>query len=407
MPILLQISIEVNSGSVGRIAEQIGKTAIDYGWESYITYARNHLPSKSKTIKIGNRLDIYWHGINTRLFDNHCLKSTGSTIKLIAQIKAIKPDIILLHHIHGYFLNMEVLFNYLSIIDTPVVWIFHDCWSMTGHCAYFDYVDCNKWLDGCYKCPQKNRYPASFFLDRSKRNYQLKKELFTSTGSMTIVPVSNWLGEIVKRSFFKKYPMQIIPNGIDTDIFLPKQDRENIREKFKLGQKFVILGVAGIWEERKGLTDFFELNDIIDHKEYKIVLIGLNKKQIKYLQKEILGIERTENVQELADFYSCSDVFLNPTWEDTFPTTNLESLACGTPVITYQTGGSVESVSADTGVVVDKGDVAGLYEAVRTIKTRGKQFYTYNCRQRAVVNYDRRDRFKDYINLFEKLIGKI
>jgi glycosyltransferase involved in cell wall biosynthesis len=406
MPTLLQISIEVNSGSVGRIAEQIGQTVIEQGWDSYITYARNHLPSASKTIKIGNMFDVYWHGINTRLFDNHCLCSTRATKKLIKQIEQIKPDIIQLHHIHGYFLNMKVLFNYLSAVDTPIVWIFHDCWSFTGHCAYYDYIRCEKWITGCYKCPQTNKYPASKFLDRSEKNYELKKQLFNSVKDMTIVPVSYWLGEQVKKSFLNKYPINVIQNGTDINIFHPVADTESIKKKYNIENKFIILGVAGIWEDRKGFNDFAELNNMIDHEIFKIVLVGLNRKQITKLPKKINGIERTENVNELAALYSAADVFLNPTCEDTFPTTNIESLACGTPVITYRTGGSVESVSEDVGIIVEKGDIDGLYKSILKIKEKGKSCYTDNCRSRAVTLYNRQERYKDYLSLYGQLLKK-
>ena len=404
MPVLLQISIEVNSGSVGRIAEQIGQTVIEQGWESYITYARNHLPSASKTIKIGNKFDIHWHGINTRLFDNHCLCSTNATKILIKQIKQIKPDIIQIHHIHGYFLNMKILFNYLSSIDIPIVWIFHDCWSFTGHCAYYDYIGCKKWVTGCYRCLQKNKYPASKLLDRSKKNYILKKQIFNSVKNMTIVPVSYWLGEQVKNSFLNKYPINVIQNGIDINIFHPVADTDLTKKKYNIENKYILLGVAGIWEERKGLIDFAALNNMLDHKIFKIVLVGLNKKQIKKIPKEIIGIERTENVKELAALYSSADVFLNPTWEDTFPTTNLESLACGTPVITYRTGGSVESVSDDTGLIVEKGNIENLYKSILKIKEKGKLFFTDNCRNRAVTLYNRQERYKDYLSLYKQLI---
>lgn len=405
MPTLLQISIEVNCGSIGRIAEHIGNVAMQNGWDSYITYARNHLPSKSKTIKIGNKLDIYWHGVNTRLFDNHCLKSTCATKVLIKRIKEINPDIILMHHIHGYFLDMRVLFNYLANLNIPIVWAFYDCWSITGHCAYFDYVGCNKWITGCYECPQKRAYPSSIFLDRSKRNYQLKKDLFNTVKNMIIIPGSEWLAGIIKQSFLAQYPMYTIHSGVDIDMFSPKSNLEDIRLKYRIENKFVILGVAGIWEPRKGLKDFIHLNNMIDHHNYEIILVGLNKQQIKNLPEEIIGIERTESIQELTELYSVADVFLNPTWEDTFPTTNLESLACGTPVITYRTGGSVESVSENTGFVVEKGDIEGLYNALKKVKEKGKAFYSQNCRQRAVSNYDKRERFKDYINLFYQLLG--
>jgi len=405
MPTLLQISIEVNSGSVGRIAEQIGQIAIQQGWNSYITYARNHLPSQSKTIKIGSKFDVYWHGINTRLFDNHCLCSTGATKKLLKQMDQIKPDIIQLHHIHGYFLNMCVLFDYLAKLDIPIIWIFHDCWSFTGHCAYFDYIGCDKWKTQCRHCPQKREYPASMVQDRSRKNYELKKRLFNSVKNMTIVPVSYWLEELVKESFLNKYPVHVIQNGVDIDIFSPQPNIGQIKEKYGVNDKFLLLGVAGIWEQRKGMQDFIVLSRHLE-KDFQIILVGLTKKQIKKLPKNIIGVERTESVKELAQLYSAADLFINPTWEDTFPTTNLEALACGTPVVTYRTGGSVESVSEDTGFVVNKGDITALCNVINVVKQKGKTFYAENCRKRAVSLYNKHDRFNEYIDLFNRLLQK-
>lgn len=230
--ILLQISIEVNSGSVGRIAEHIGLQAIGNGWESYITYARNYQPSKSNTIKVGNKFDIYLHGIRTRLFDDHCYGSTIPTKKLIKQIKEINPDIILLHHIHGYFLNMKVLFDYLSKLDIPIVWTFHDCWSFTGHCAHFEEIGCEKWMIECNACPLKKYYPASYVFDRSKENYKEKKKLFNSLKNLTIVPVSKWLGDLVKESFLSSNNIKVIYNGIDINTFKPNLNIKETREKF-------------------------------------------------------------------------------------------------------------------------------------------------------------------------------
>lgn len=408
MPILIQISIEVNSGSVGRIAEQIGQVAMSHGWDSYITYARNHLPSKSKTIKIGTKWDVYWHGIMTRLFDRHCLHSTKATKKLIQQIEIIKPNIIQLHHIHGYFLNMEVLFKYLSSVSIPVVWIFHDCWAITGHCAYFDYVGCSKWRIQCRACVQKKMYPGSFLLDRSSKNYQLKKELFTSVRNMTIVAVSNWLGNIVSQSLLRQFPILVIQNGIDLELFSPQSNHNIKTMKDKLGlseDSVVLLGVASTWDQRKGLTDFVQLYSIIPSK-WKIVLVGLSKRQIKKLPMGIIGISRTENVKQLAELYSLATVFVNPTWEDTFPTTNLEALACGTPVITYRTGGSVESVTEEVGYVVEKGDVAAIKDCVNEILSKGEITYNDVCRNRAIALYNKNDRFEDYIKLYNRLILK-
>lgn len=397
---ILQISIEVNSGSVGRIAEFIGQKMIDNGWDSYITYARNHLPSKSKTIKIGTKIDIYWHGIQTRLFDNHCLNSSYfATKRLILQIERIRPSIIILHHIHGYYLNMNVLFRYLSNSNIPKIWIFHDCWSFTGHCAHFENINCEKWLDQCFDCPQKKEYPKSIFLDRSRRNYLIKKQLFSNIPNMHIVSVSNWMKDQVLKSFLKEYPVSVINNGVNTEIFKPI-DYSGLFIKYpKMKNKKIILGVASTWDRKKGFNDFFYISNKIN-SSYVIVLVGLNKKQMKTLHHNMIGVERTENIEELTSFYSAAEVFVNPTYEDTFPTTNIEALACGTPVITYNTGGSVESISEDVGRIVEKGDIDNLIEKIISID---KQKYTNNCRIKALEKYDKNIQFQQYVDLLTKL----
>ena len=404
MPKLLQITIEANKNSVGRIAEQIGETAIENGWASYITYARDSNPSTSEVIKIGSNFDLYWHGIETRVFDNHCFSSRSATKHLVDTIKDINPDIIHLHHLHGYFINIKILFKYLKESRIPVVWTFHDCWSFTGHCTYFEFVGCEKWKTECHHCEQKTEYPKSLIFDRSRQNYIDKKRIFNSISNLTIVPVSNWMSQEVKDSFLKNYPCKVIQNGIDLNIFYPKKSRTKIEELYNVNGKFIILGVASTWEKRKGLEEFVKLNKLIDSQLYAIILVGLTESQIQKLPKTIIGIQRTENVSQLADLYSAADVFLNPTFEDTFPTTNLESLACGTPVITYKTGGSVESVSENTGIVVDKGDVVGLISAIESIKNKGKEFYEKNCRESAIKNFDKKIKFNDYFELYKEIL---
>jgi len=403
---LLQISIEVNSGSVGKIAEQIGETVIENGWSSYITYSRNNNTSKSEIIKIGTKFDLYRHGLETRIFDNHCFSSKTATKDLIQTIKALNPDIIHLHHLHGYFINIEVLFNYLRESKIPVVWTFHDCWSFTGHCAYFDFVGCEKWKTECHHCEQKNEYPKSLIFDRSRQNYIDKKRIFNSINNLTIVSVSNWLSDKVKDSFLKNYKCKVIQNGIDLNVFYPRKSREAIDELYNTKGKFIILGVASTWEKRKGLEEFIKLYELIDTQLYTIILVGLSESQIQKLPENIVGIKRTESVSQLADIYSACDVFLNPTFEDTFPTTNLESVACGTPVITYRTGGSVESVDQTTGIVVDKGDIQGLIKAIDIVKNNGKSFYKINCRTSAEINFNKKVKFNEYLELYKDILKK-
>ena len=406
MKTLLQINVVVNSGSTGRIAEEIGQTAIEAGWESHIAYGREkNTPSQSNKIKIGTDWDMKLHGIQTRVLDNHSLgmSSRGATKRLIKQIEQIKPDIIHIHNLHGYYINIEVLFEYLSKLDTSMVWTFHDCWPFTGHCAHFDYIGCEKWKTGCYECPIKKSYPSSYVIDRSKKNYEDKKRLFNSVKNMTLVPVSNWLGNYFKDSFLHKYDVRMIHNGIDTSVFKPQESNKAI-DKYNLKGKFVILGVASIWNYRKGLTDFIKMSETLD-SQYQIVLVGLSNEQIKTLPNNIIGITRTESVNELAELYAAADVFVNPTYEDNFPTTNLEALACGTLVITYNTGGSPEAVDSDTGIIVEKGNLDALIGAISEVKQKGKSYYTNACRNRALQLYRKEERYKDYLELYGERMG--
>jgi len=404
MPTLFQVNSVINSGSTGRIAEGIGQAAIKRGWESYIAYARNEHTSESEAIRIGNEWDIRWHGIQTRLLDRHGLASTNATRKLIQRIEKIGPDIVQLHNLHGYYLNIQILFDYLGDSDIPVVWTLHDCWPITGHCAHFSFAGCEKWKTQCEHCPQKRKYPSSFGLDRSYKNYILKKKIFTSIPYMVLVPVSNWLDGIIEDSFLNKYPRKIIHNGIDTNTFKPTQNEE-LRRDLRLQDKHILLGVANVWDSRKGLEDFIELAKLLNDDEV-IILVGLDKRQIEKVSgKRILGLGKTENTKQLADLYTLADAFINPTWEDNFPTTNIEALACGTPVITYRTGGSPEALTPETGFVVEQGDIAGLRGAIDTIRSKGKSSYSSACRERAVKMFNKDSQYEQYIQLYEELLA--
>lgn len=394
MPILLQINTVINSGSTGHIAEELGMLAMQNGWESYIAYGRNPRQSSSKAIKIGSKLGIYFHVFLSRFFDRHGFGSYFATKKLIKQIKEIKPDVIHLHNVHGYYLNIRLLFEYLKTVDTQIVWTLHDCWSFTGHCSHYTAVGCDKWQTICYKCPQKTQYPKSFF-DNSKRNYKDKKKLFCGIKNLTIVTPSEWLAEEVKKSFLKGYPVKVINNGIDLNVFKPAV----------LERKFIILGVASTWTERKGFDDFIKLADML-HADEEIVLVGLSEKQIESLPKDknIRGIRRTESQQQLAELYSQSLCFVNPTYEDTFPTTNIEALACGTPVITYKTGGSPEIIDEETGVVVEQGDLNAIRDNIDNLKQIQKETISSKCRKRAGLLFEKNKRFSEYMNLYKELI---
>lgn len=401
---ILQINVTYNWGSHGRIAEDIGQLVIEKGGKNYIAFGRYSNLGISQPIKIGSQWGIYKHVIQTRLFDRHGLASKSATRKLVKKIQEIKPDIIHLHNIHGYYLNYRILFNFLSTIDTPIVWTLHDCWAFTGHCSHFTFIQCEYWKAKCHNCPQLKEYPSSLFFDRSEKNYVDKQKAFTIIKNMTIIPVSHWLSDEVKQSFLKKYPIKVIHNGINLDNFTP----QNISKSDKrIKSKFVILGVANVWSNRKGLIDFIRLQQLLS-KDYSIILIGLSARQIKQLPKGIIGIQRTNSIKELAEYYSISDVFLNPTWEDTFPTTNLEALACGTPVITYRTGGCIEAIDDKTGAIVEPGNIKQLAEKTEWMcNRRDIEQVRIDCRKRAVELFDKNNRYEDYYQLYLKLLNRI
>jgi putative colanic acid biosynthesis glycosyltransferase len=399
---VLQINAVINSGSTGKIAEQIGILLQNTGNESYIAYGRNPKPSSSEIFRIGSNLQIGINGLETRLFDNHAFGLKIGTKQLIEYIKKIKPDIVHLHNLHGYYINIHELLSYLKNSSLPVIMTLHDCWTFTGHCAHFDFIGCEKWKTHCMKCPQIRSYPASLFIDRSYKNYKLKRELFNSIDKLIIVPVSDWLNGLVQKSFLASKKRIVIKNGIDLNIFKPAESKENVIRKYNLQGKYIVLGVASVWDERKGLNDIMQIADSLAG-DYSIIIVGgrINK-DVKKISNVTI-IEKTENQAKLVELYSAADLFINPTYEDTLPTTNMEALACGTPVLTYNSGGSPELIDDETGFVVPKGNVDAMVDIIKQFPQKGKDSMTSACRKRAEKYFNKDERFMDYIKLYEKV----
>ena len=407
---LLQINpvIRVNT-STGRIMQEIGELAMQNGWECHIAYSKGRdgiRECRSDIVPVGNKWSTAWHGIETRLFDRHGLASSHATRQFVRKIEEISPDVVHIHNIHGYFLNYQILFDYLSKAGIPVVWTVHDCWLYTGHCYYYSFAGCDRWQTGCHHCPQKKEFPTSLFCDRSRRNFEDKKAAFTSMplDRMTIVPVSEWIRNEMRRSFLNAYPFRVIHNGINTDIFNIYDDRQ-VRTAFGLGDRHILLGVASIWSREKGLDDFIRMAGMLNEDEV-IVLVGIKPEDRKRLPDNVVGIARTENIRQLAELYAAADVFVNPTWQDNYPTVNMEAIACGTPVVTYRTGGSVEVITPATGMIVEQGNLNELLKSIREIESKGKASYQEACRKYALLNFKKEDRYMEYLRLYEELRTK-
>lgn len=397
---ILHINSVRNTGSTGRIVENIGLFLQESGHDSFVAFGRKSPKSNLNSIKIGSELEIYKHGLKTIMTDKHGFGSRNATKNFIYEINKLKPDALSIYNLHGYFINVEVLFNYLRATEIPVLWTLFDCWAFTGHCSYFDDVGCQKWKTICHKCPKTRNYPRAL-VDNSELNYTRKKELFTGLKNLEILTHSQWLAGLVKESFLKEYLVHVTPSAIDLETFKPTKSEQ--KKKYNLEDKKIILGCASIWTNRKGYNDFVELAKMLS-QEYHIVMIGLNDKEMKGLPRNILGLKRTESIQELTQWYTLAEVFVNPTSQDNFPTTNLEALACGTPVITYNTGGSPEAIDETTGMVVEKGNIAKLIEAISELENREKSELSKACRTRAERLFDKNTRYGDYLRIFERIV---
>lgn len=397
-------SIQINSvcgyGSTGKISVYISKLLSQSDIENYVMYGVGDSDYENG-IKFGSQINMRSHQIKTRLLGKHGFYSKHATKSLIKKIIEIDPDIIHLQNIHGHYLNVELLFDYLSRAGKPVIWSLHDCWGFTGHCAHFDYIGCEKWKSGCHDCPQLLEYPKSLIFDRSKSSYRDKKKLFTSVEDLTIITTSDWIDGLVKESFLKDISTVIIKDGIDLDIFKPMDS--NFRVENNLEDKFIILGVANLWLKKKGYDYFLELADKIKEDEI-IILVGVTEEQKNNLPENIMGITRTDSVSELVEIYSTADVFLNPTLEEVFGLVNMESLACGTPVVTFDTGGSPEAIDENTGLVVKRDDLEAMVKAKDEIKLKGKSHYEKYCIERVRSHFDKTKKYSEYVDLYKGLI---
>lgn len=403
---LLQINPVVRENtSTGKIMRELGELAQAAGWESYIAYsrARDGVPQhSSKLIPVGSKFDLLVHWLATRLFDAHGLASRRASRQLIRRIDEIDPDVVHIHNVHGYFLNYPLLLDYLAERGKPVVWTVHDCWLFTGHCYHYAAAGCDRWQTHCHDCPQKRAFPTSWLLDCSRRNFEAKRQALTALPDFTLVTVSDWMRREVGKSFLRDVPCRVIHNGIDLNTFQPRPDAK-VRQRYSISTEHYVLAVASIWLPQKGLPDLVRLAGLLAPDEGLVLVGRISEEQKAAFPAGVTFIPRTEDAAALAALYSGALALANPTWQDNYPTVNLEAIACGTPVITYRTGGSVESVTPETGFVVELGDVEGMSASLKAIRSLGKEHYQEVCRAYALQHFDRKACFQDYIHLYESL----
>ena len=388
---IVQLNVTCGVGSTGKICLAVSRLLNERGVENYILFSEEE-SDYEYGIKYADKLSIKLEALKSRVFGNYGFNSKTLTKKLIAKLDEIQPDIVHLHNLHGHGCNLEILFTYFKEKNIKLYWTFHDCWAFTGYCPHFDMVGCDKWQIQCQACPQKGAY--SFFFDNSSKLYSKKKALFSGL-DLTIITPSQWLKGLVKKSFLKDYEVLVINNGIDLDIFKPSES--DFRENHGIKDEFLILGVAFNWDERKGIDVFSDLARTLP-KDCRIVLVGTNENTRQHLPDNVITIDRTENQQELAEIYTACDLFVNATREDTFPTVNIESLACGTPVLTFKTGGSPEIIDETCGMSVAKNDADALREAILKIKDT-RPFTKEACLKKS-AEYRKEEKFKEYTKIY-------
>ena len=367
---LVQINTVCNT-STGRIMGDIQREAVKQGYDAVSFVGRRKPFRDIRCEKIGNSLSFWIHVVINTIFDRQGYGSYFVTKKMVKRIREENPDIIHLHNLHGYYLNLPILFDYLANeFRGKVFWTFHDCWPFTGHCAYFASVGCDEWIEECRHCPKKKEYPISLFLDASRRNFRDKKKMFTSLQNLTIITPSEWMGNWIRDSFFKNYRIEVVNNGIDLTKFSYKPNEEVLHKYMISRNKKILLGVANVWDKRKGLHDFLKLSEKLP-AEYQIVLVGLNKFQMQQVPPTIIGIERTEDVEELVALYSMAHIFINPSVEESFSLVTVEAFACGTPVIVLDTSAVKELVSNENGVVLEEHETQDYLQAIDYLESLG------------------------------------
>lgn len=392
---VLFVNLVYAVGSTGKIITDMMEVLKRSGHDARALYGAGEKSDDPDAVRVSGKPGYYFHNAVSRFTDHAGLYSWAATRKLIREIRAFSPDVIHLHTLHGFYVNYEMLFRFLKQAGVPVIWTLHDCWAFTGHCTHFSQANCTQWQTLCRNCRLLCRYPHCYGRGDVTRNYLRKKAAFTGVKNLTLTTPSQWLADQAAHSFLRDYPCVVVPNGIDRAVFHPRPS--GLRAAYHLQDKKIILGVANAWNARKGLPDMLTLAERLG-AAYQIVLIGLTERQLPHIPPNVLGLLRTADRTELAQWYTAADVFVNPTYEETFGLTTVEAQACGTPAVVYATDGCPETLLTEDSVLVAQGDREALVRAVREVAQRGVCVDDH-----AADRLDKNRAYEKYIQLYERV----
>ena len=406
----------VRTGSHGRLIADLQHAAKNNGFETVVAFGRGEAAAEgTRSIRIGTKTNVLSHVALTRIFDAHGSGSRRATITFVKELSKCNPDIIHLHNAHGYYLHLETFFSYVRERRIQTLWTLHDCWAFTGHCSHFIRANCERYQSGCHHCPLKGEYPASLLFDASRKNWQNKRKILQGIETLKIICPSVWLDRMVGQSFLKDVPRGIIPNGVDLSLFVPNKDT-SIRERLGIPkERIMLLSAASPFDRRKGFDDIMELGRQLEGKAH-IVMVGLSKKQMRgfpqkdklfkkktrSLPENIHGMLKTDGPESLVRLYGEADCFVNASHEETYPTVNMEAMACGTPVAAYTIGGCTEQITPETGLAVARGDITALKDAALTLSNE-KAERSSACRARAEQNFDRKKAILTYLSEYMRM----
>ena len=403
---ILMVNTEFNRGGAAQIARTLFQSLNKRNeFERYFAYGRGEKVDDERTIKFAYLPEVYFQGLLTRCFGLQGYGSWFSTKKLEKFIIKEKFDLIHLHNLHGYYLNLDFI-KFLERLDIPAVWTLHDGWTMTGRCAYLS--DCCRWETGCGNCPNLSLYPKAYF-DSSAFMWKKKKEYFNSEWNPIIICPSQWLADKVKESYLSKYQVKVIPNAIDIEIFKPK-DKDFIRKKLKVSsyRKVILFAAANLRDERKGVKYFFDSLKYIKASNYLVLTIGKKINLIEGIKvgADIRHLGYVHDKKLLSEIYNAADIFCIASIDEVFGLTVTESMACSIPVVGFRVGGIPEQVTEDCGILVNPKDSEALGRVLEKLLNDDelRRKFSINCRKRVLENYTI-DKFTDsYIRLYDKIV---